>query len=97
LTTHHTNTGEKHRAAQQHVERQARLPNGRDHDSAQSEGWRQRRAGLELGCTVRYTAVDELTATLGTEALAEADLLALDIQRSLKYRDPGRLMKYLPF
>jgi hypothetical protein len=55
------------------------------------------RAGLELGCTVRYTAVDELTATLGTEALAEADLLALDIQRSLKYRDPGRLMKYLSF
>ena len=55
------------------------------------------RAGVELGCTVRYTAVDELTATLGTEALAEANLLALDIQRSLKYRDPGRLMKYLPF
>jgi hypothetical protein len=55
------------------------------------------RAGLELGCGVRYTAVDELTATLGTEALGEADQLARDIQRSLKYRDPGRLMKYLPF
>jgi hypothetical protein len=52
-------------------------------------------ARIELGCTGRYTAVDELTASLGSQELDEANLLALDIQRSLKYRDPGRLMKYL--
>ena len=54
-------------------------------------------AGIELGCTERYTAVDELTASLGTQDLDEANLLAQDIQRSMRYRDPGRLMKYLPF
>ena len=54
-------------------------------------------AGVELGCTERYTAVDELTATLGSQDLDEANLLAQDIQRSMEYRDPGRLMKYLPF
>ena len=54
-------------------------------------------AGVELGCTERYTAVDELTATLGSQDLDEANLLAQDIQRNMAYRDPGRLMKYLPF
>ena len=54
-------------------------------------------AGIELGCTERYTAVDELTASLGSQDLDEANLLAQDIQRSMEYRDPGRLMKYLPF
>jgi hypothetical protein len=54
-------------------------------------------AGIELGCTQRYTAVDELTASLGSRDLAEANLLALDIEGSLRYRDPQRLMKYLPF
>jgi hypothetical protein len=54
-------------------------------------------AGIELGCTERYTAVDELTASLGSQDLDEANLLAKDIQRSMQYRDPGRLMKYLPF
>src|SRR5260221_6010563 len=54
-------------------------------------------AGVELGCTQRYTAVDELTASLGSRDLAEANLLALDIEGSMRYRDPERLMKYLPF
>jgi hypothetical protein len=54
-------------------------------------------AGIELGCTDRYTAIDELTASLGSQDLDEANLLALDIERSMEYRDPGRLMKYLPF
>ncbi len=54
-------------------------------------------AGIELGCTQRYTAVDELTASLGSRDLAEANLLALDIEGSMRYRDPERLMKYLPF
>jgi hypothetical protein len=54
-------------------------------------------AGIELGCTQRYTAVDELTASLGPRDLAEASLLAQDIEGSMRYRDPGRLMKYLPF
>ena len=55
------------------------------------------RAGIELGCTQRYTAVDELTASLGSRDLAEANLLAQDIEGSMRYRDPERLMKYLPF
>jgi hypothetical protein len=54
-------------------------------------------AGIELGCTERYTAIDELAASLGSQDLDEADLLAQDIQRSMQYRDPARLMKYLPF
>jgi hypothetical protein len=54
-------------------------------------------AGIELGCTQRYTAVDELTASLGSRDLAEANLLAEDIEGSMRYRDPERLMKYLPF
>jgi hypothetical protein len=54
-------------------------------------------AGIELGCTQRYTAVDELTASLGSRDLAEANLLAQDIEGSMRYRDPERLMKYLPF
>jgi len=54
-------------------------------------------AGIELGCTERYTAIDELTATLAPEDQAEANLLAQDIQGSMQYRDPARLMKYLPF
>jgi hypothetical protein len=54
-------------------------------------------AGIELGCTERYTAIDELTATLGPQDQAEANLLAQDIQGSMQYRDPARLMKYLPF
>jgi hypothetical protein len=54
-------------------------------------------AGIELGCTELYTAVDELTATLGSQDLGEANLLAQDIERSMEYRDPGRLMKFLPF
>jgi len=54
-------------------------------------------AGIELGCTERYTAVDELTASLGSQDLDEANLLAQDIQRSMQSRDPARLMKYLPF
>jgi hypothetical protein len=54
-------------------------------------------AGIELGCTERYTAVDELAASLGSQDLDEANLLAQDIQRSMQYRDPARLMKYLPF
>jgi hypothetical protein len=53
-------------------------------------------AGIELGCTQRYTAVDELTASLGSRDLAEANLLAQDIEGSMRYRDPERLMKYLP-
>jgi hypothetical protein len=55
------------------------------------------RAGLELGCTERYTAVDELGASLEPQDLDEANLLAQDIQGSMQYRDPARLMKYLPF
>jgi hypothetical protein len=55
------------------------------------------RAGIELGCTERFTAVDELTAGLGSQDLDEAKLLAQDIQGSMQYRDPARLMKYLPF
>jgi len=54
-------------------------------------------AGIEFGCTQRYTAVDELTASLGSRDLAEANLLAQDIEGSMRYRDPERLMKYLPF
>jgi len=54
-------------------------------------------AGIELGCTERYTAIDELTASLGSRDLAEANLLALDIEGSMRYRNPERLMKYLPF
>src|SRR3984893_3160279 len=54
-------------------------------------------AGIELGCTQRYTAIDELTASLGWRNLAEANLLAQDIEGSMRYRDPERLMKYLPF
>jgi hypothetical protein len=54
-------------------------------------------AGIELGCTQHYTAVDELAASLGARDLAEANLLAQDIEGSLRYRDPERLMKYLPF
>jgi hypothetical protein len=54
-------------------------------------------AGIELGCTERYTAVDELGASLGPQDLDEANLLALDIQGSMQYRDPERLKKYLPF
>jgi len=38
-----------------------------------------------------------LTATLGSQDLGEANLLAQDIERSMEYRDPRRLMKYLPF
>jgi hypothetical protein len=55
------------------------------------------RAGIEVGCTERYTIVDELTASLGSQDLHEANLLAQDIQGSLHYRDPARLLKYLPF
>jgi len=54
-------------------------------------------AGIELGCTERYTAVDELTGSLRPQDLDEANLLALDIQGSMQYRDPERLKKYLPF
>jgi hypothetical protein len=54
-------------------------------------------AGIELGCAQSYTAVDELTATLASRDLAEANLLAQDIEGSMRYRDPERLMKYLPF
>jgi hypothetical protein len=54
-------------------------------------------AGIELGCTQHYTAVDELTASLGSRDLAEANLLAQDIEGSMRYRDPEQLMKYLPF
>jgi hypothetical protein len=54
-------------------------------------------AGIELGCTEHYTAIDELTAILGPQDQAEANLLAQDIQGSMQYRDPARLMKYLPF
>jgi hypothetical protein len=55
------------------------------------------RAGIELGCTERYTAVDELTAGLVPQELDEANLLAQDIQSSLRYRDPAQVKKYLPF
>jgi hypothetical protein len=54
-------------------------------------------AGIELGCTQRYTVVDELTASLGSRDLDEANQLARDIEGSMLYRDPERLMKYLPF
>src|SRR5882724_9129924 len=54
-------------------------------------------AGIEVGCTERYTIVDELTTSLGLQDLHEANLLAQDIQGSLHYRDPARLLKYLPF
>ncbi|HEY2401744.1 MAG TPA: hypothetical protein VGI23_15440 [Steroidobacteraceae bacterium] len=55
------------------------------------------RAEIQLGCTERYTAVDELAATLGSRDLDDASLLAQDIERNLAYHDPGRLMKYLSF
>jgi hypothetical protein len=55
------------------------------------------RAEIQLGCTERYTAVDELAASLGSQDLDEASLLAQDIRRSTEYHDPGRLMTYLPF
>jgi hypothetical protein len=55
------------------------------------------RGDIQLGCTERYTAVDELAATLGARDLDEASLLAQDIERNLAYHDPGRLMKYLSF
>jgi len=54
-------------------------------------------AGIELGCTQHYTVVDELTAGLGARDLDEANQLAQDIEGSMLYRDPERLMKYLPF
>lgn len=53
-------------------------------------------AGIELGCTERYTAVDELTASLGSEDFEQANRLAQNIQASLQYRDPAQLKKYLP-
>jgi hypothetical protein len=55
------------------------------------------RVEIQLGCTERYTAVDELAATLGSQDLDEASLLAQDIERNIEYHDPGRLMPYLPF
>jgi hypothetical protein len=55
------------------------------------------RAGIELGCTERYTAIDELTASLSPQDFDQAYLLAQDIQRSMQYRDPSQLKKYLPF
>jgi hypothetical protein len=55
------------------------------------------RAGIELGCTERYTAIDELTASLSPQDFDQAYLLAQDIQRSMEYRDPSQLKKYLPF
>ncbi len=51
---------------------------------------------IELGCTERYTAVDELRASLGSQDFEEANLLALDIQGSIQFRDPERLKKYVP-
>ena len=54
-------------------------------------------AGIELGCSERYTVVDELTANLGSQDLERANLFAENIQASLQYRDPGQLLKYLPF
>jgi hypothetical protein len=54
-------------------------------------------AGIDLGCTERATAIDELTARLGSQDLDEANLLAQDIQGSMRFRDPARLMKFLPF
>jgi hypothetical protein len=55
------------------------------------------RAGIELGCTERHTAIDELTTSLSSQDLDQANLLAQDIQTSLQYRDPSQLIKYLPF
>jgi hypothetical protein len=55
------------------------------------------RGDIQLGCTERYTAVDELAANLGSRDLDEARLLAQDIERNMAYHDPGRLMKYLSF
>ena len=54
------------------------------------------RPEIQLGCTERYTAVDELAASLGPQDMDEASLLAQDIQRNLEYHDAGRLLKYLP-
>jgi hypothetical protein len=55
------------------------------------------RGDIQLGCTDRYTVVDELVANLGSRDLEEARLLAQDIERNMAYHDPGRLMKYLSF
>jgi hypothetical protein len=55
------------------------------------------RAGIEAGCTQHYTVVDELTAGLGARDLDDANQLAQDIEASMRYRDPERLMKYLPY
>jgi hypothetical protein len=52
-------------------------------------------AGIEVGCTQHF--VDELTAGLGARDLDEANQLARDIGASIQFRDPERLMKYLPF
>jgi hypothetical protein len=54
------------------------------------------REGIELGCTERYTAIDELTEKLNSSDLDQASLLAQDIQANLLYRDPSRLKTFLP-
>ena len=53
------------------------------------------RAGIELGCSERYSAIDELTNNLSSQELDQAILLAKDIQASLQYRDPSQLKNYL--
>jgi hypothetical protein len=49
----------------------------------------------EIGCAQGYTAIDELTASLNSQALEQANLLAQDIQASLQQHDPGQLQKYV--
>ena len=51
--------------------------------------------GLEMGCTEGYTAIDELTASMNSQALEQANQVAQDIQTSLQYHDPGQLKKYV--
>jgi hypothetical protein len=45
------------------------------------------RAGIELGCTESYSAMDELMISLSSQELDQAILLANDIQASLQHRD----------
>lgn len=54
-------------------------------------------AGVTIGCMERYTAIDELTAGMGSQALGQAKLLAQDIEASLLHHDPVQLKRYVSF
>jgi hypothetical protein len=53
--------------------------------------------GVEPGCALSYNVVDELSASLKPEELEQARLLARNIEVDVRYHDPARLQKYLPF